>query len=148
MTVRRVGAREALSLLEEEGYVYVDVRSIPEFEAGHPSGAYNVPYAHAGPSGMEPNLRFVADMTSAFGRGRKLILGCQAGARSLAAARVLLEAGFQEVVEQRAGWGGVRDPFGGAAEPGWQREGLPQATSAEPGRSYADLMRADRRDSP
>jgi rhodanese-related sulfurtransferase len=40
---RRVSPQEAKDLMDKEGYVYVDVRSIPEFEAGHPAGAFNVP---------------------------------------------------------------------------------------------------------
>jgi rhodanese-related sulfurtransferase len=36
MPVKRVSAEEARRLMEEQGYVYVDVRSVPEFEAGAP----------------------------------------------------------------------------------------------------------------
>jgi len=57
MNVKRVSPEEALSLVEKEGYAYVDVRSVPEFESGHPEGAYNVPLAHLGPQGMKPQPR-------------------------------------------------------------------------------------------
>ena len=43
------------------------------------------------------------------------------------------------VVDQRAGWGGAKNSFGQIQEPGWKDAGLPTSTSAEPGRSYADL---------
>ena len=43
---KRVSPQEARDLMEKDGYVYVDVRSIPEFDAGHPAGAYNVPLMH------------------------------------------------------------------------------------------------------
>ena len=62
MTVKRVSPEEAKKLIDDEGYVYVDVRSLPEFEAGHPTGAYNVPLMHQGPAGMTPNPDFMAVM--------------------------------------------------------------------------------------
>ena len=41
---KRVSVAEAEELVRE-GYVLVDVRSVVEFEAGHPKGAFNVPVA-------------------------------------------------------------------------------------------------------
>ena len=46
MSLTRVSPKDARDLMEKDGYAYVDVRSIPEFEAGHPEGAYNVPLLH------------------------------------------------------------------------------------------------------
>src|SRR4051812_21955325 len=43
--VKRVLPREAAALLAD-GWAYLDVRSIPEFEQGHPPGAVNVPLLH------------------------------------------------------------------------------------------------------
>ena len=42
MSFANVSVREARDK-QREGYIYVDVRSIPEFEQGHPEGAVNVP---------------------------------------------------------------------------------------------------------
>ena len=133
MSIRRVSPQDAKALVESDGYVYVDVRSIPEFEAGHPEGAYNVPVAHAGDRGMAPNGDFVAVMEKGFGKDAKLVLGCQSGGRSFQAAQVLQAAGFADVVDQRAGFGGA------GSEPGWRSAGLPTATKAAPGRDYASL---------
>ena len=36
--ITSVTPREAKRLVDEEGYTYVDVRSVPEFEQGHPAG--------------------------------------------------------------------------------------------------------------
>ena len=55
------------------------------------------------------------------------MIGCKTGNRSLTAAKKLLAAGFSQIVEQRAGFGGARDAFG-RLEPGWQAAGLPVAT--------------------
>lgn len=138
MNLKRVSPDEALSLVEKEGYAYVDVRSVPEFEAGHPKGAYNVPIAHLGPMGMSPNPEFLAVMEKAFPKDAKLVIGCKSGGRSLQAAGMLLAAGFQDVVDQRAGFQGGMDPSG-RPEPGWGPKGLPSSLAAEQGRSWADL---------
>lgn len=139
MTVNRVSPEEADALVREQGYVYVDVRSIPEFDAGHPAGAYNVPLMHKTAAGMQPNPEFMAVMESSFGRDSKLVLGCRSGVRSLRAAEMLIAAGFANVVDQRAGWGGARDAFGQVQERGWEVAGLPTATAAETGRDYEAL---------
>jgi rhodanese-related sulfurtransferase len=134
MSIRRVSPQDAKALVASDGYVYVDVRSIPEFEGGHPEGAYNVPVAHAGPGGMAPNGDFVAVMEKGFGKDAKLVLGCRSGGRSFHAAQVLQSAGFANLVDQRAGFEGA------GSEPGWRPAGLPTAANAEPGRDYASLL--------
>ncbi|HVR71216.1 MAG TPA: rhodanese-like domain-containing protein [Vicinamibacteria bacterium] len=137
---RRISPQEARELMEEQGYVYVDVRSIPEFQAGHPEGAFNVPLLHLGPAGMTPNAEFLAVMQSAFPREAKLVVACKAGGRSARAAAMLEAAGFTNVVDQRAGFEGAHDPATGRiAEPGWRPAGLPVARDAAPGRDYESL---------
>lgn len=131
----RVGPAEAHALVNDEGYVLVDVRTVEEFDAGHPAGAFNVPVAHAG----GPNPSFVAAMERRFQKGDGIVVSCLAGGRSLRAATMLEAAGFTRVVDQRAGWGGAKDPFGRVSEPGWSAAGLPTATAAEPGRSWTEL---------
>ena len=50
MDIKSVSPQEACDLLtREEGYVYLDVRSTPEFSEGHPQGALNIPLHHAQP---------------------------------------------------------------------------------------------------
>jgi rhodanese-related sulfurtransferase len=134
---KRVSLEEAVSLLDQ-GYVYVDVRSEPEFEAGHVPGALNVPLEHATESGRTPNGEFIDVMCSAFGKEDKLLLGCRSGKRSLTAARMLIEAGFSNLSELRTGWVGAKDAFG-RSELGWSRKGLPVETGNPPGQSYADI---------
>ena len=142
MTLERISPEEALKLMQEKGYVYVDVRSVPEFEAGHPPGAYNVPLMHSGPGGMQPNPSFVDAMKATFPDNAKLILGCRSGGRSKRAADLLVAEGFTRIVDQRAGFEGATDPFGKLAEPGWRPKQLPIATEAEPGRSWEEVARA------
>lgn len=136
---RRVSPQEARELQERDGYVYVDVRSVPEFQAGHPTGAFNVPLMHMGPAGMAPNPEFLDVMQKAFPRDAKLLVGCKAGGRSARAAAMLEAAGYTNVVDQRAGFEGAHDPATGAAEPGWRPAGLPVHRDAAPGRDYEGL---------
>ena len=139
MAVKRVSPAEARDLMDKEGYVYVDVRSLPEFAAGHPKGAFNVPLMNMGPGGMTPNPEFLTVM-GAFPRDAKLIVGCQAGGRSARAAAMLESAGYTDVVDQRAGFEGAPDPSSGrVSEPGWRPAGLPVSTEPLPDRTYEAL---------
>jgi rhodanese-related sulfurtransferase len=134
MTVKRVSPEEAKQLIDDEGYVYVDVRSLPEFEAGHPTGAYNVPLMHQAPTGMTLNPDFLGVMEKSFPKAARLVVGCKAGGRSARAAAVLEAAGFTDVVDQKAGYEGS-SPL----EPGWRPTGLPTSTQAPADRTYDGL---------
>lgn len=112
---RRLAPAEAHAKMTDEGFTYVDVRTADEFAAGHPKGAVNVPLG----------VEFVAAMKERFPKDAKIIVGCGSGPRSARAAKALAEAGFTSVFEQRAGWDGIRGPFGELTEPGWKRAGLP-----------------------
>jgi rhodanese-related sulfurtransferase len=131
-SIRRVSPTEAQQLLSK-AYLYVDVRTVQEFEALHPEGALNVPLESMGPAGAVPNPDFVPLMRSLFELDRGIVVGCATGVRSLHAARLLSEAGFTNVVDQRAGMDGARTAFGGLAEPGWVAAGLPVASGAGEG---------------
>ena len=136
-SITRVSPAEAKKLIDE-GYTYVDVRSEPEYAAGHPAGSQNVPVMNAGPRGMEPNPDFMAVITALYPKDAKLVVGCMAGGRSLKAAEMMVAAGYQHVVDQRAGFKGARNAFGASTEPGWEAAGLP-VESVTPGGSYAEL---------
>jgi rhodanese-related sulfurtransferase len=141
MPVKRVTPAEAKELVDQ-GWKFVDVRSIPEFEAGHPTGAYNVPLMHFLPGrGMTPNAEFAAVMEKTFAKGDKLVFGCKSGGRSLRAAEMLAGAGYTNVVDMRGGFEGERDMMGAAIVPGWKEAGLPVATSATAGRTFEELKK-------
>jgi rhodanese-related sulfurtransferase len=137
VATRSVSPEEAAALLAE-GYVYVDVRSEPEFEAGHVPGALNVPLLHQGPGGMTPNPDFLSVMQQAFGSGEKMVVGCKAGGRSKKAVDQLAQAGFSELAEMSAGWDGSRDAFGRSV-PGWSKKDLPVEQGKPAGQAYADV---------
>lgn len=135
MSWPQISAAEAARALRDTGAVYLDVRTLEEFELGHVLGAYHVPWLIAG----EPNAEFTSIVLGAFGREQSLIVGCQSGQRSGPACAALLSAGAAHVSEQHGGYGGKRDAFGRVVEAGWERAGLPVATHALPGHSYRDL---------
>ncbi len=139
MSVKRISPQEAHALVTEEDYLYLDVRSVPEFEAGHPVGAYNIPLLHMGERGMQPNPDFLAQVQANFAANAKLVIGCKAGGRSLRAAQMLLSVGFTDIIDQRAGFEGSRDGFGQVQEEGWRPAGLPVSAQAEAGRSFEEL---------
>lgn len=134
----RISVAEASEKLAQ-GWIYVDVRTVEEFDAGRPPGATNVPFALAGAGGRRPNIDFVPVMSALFPKDAKLIVGCQSGGRSARAAAALEEAGFTQILELRPGWDGVRDPFGQLTEPGWSRASLPVEQGPAEGRSWADV---------
>jgi rhodanese-related sulfurtransferase len=127
--------------MQDQGYVYIDVRSVPEYEGGHPAGAYNIPLLDSGPRGMVPNPEFLTVAEAFLATHPKVILGCQGGNRSMRAAEALEARGHAGLQEQRAGWGGARNPYGQVVEPGWSAAGLPSAAGPDPERGYAALKK-------
>lgn len=140
MTVKHVTVREAHQK-QTDGYIYVDVRSVPEFEAGHPAGAVNVPLLHFDERTrqMTPNREFVEVMRASFPPDARLLIGCQVGGRSLQAAQMLVGSGYRDVSNVVGGYAGARDPMTGALRAeGWTQAGLPSESDA-PGRNYDDV---------
>lgn len=138
MSAQKTISVEQAKQLLDQGYVYVDVRSEPEFEASHVPGALNVPLNQMGPGGMTPNPDFVSVMEAAFAKDEKLVLGCKSGGRSKRALQLLLQAGYTETFEMGTGFEGSRDAFGRPLK-GWLQEGLPTESGSPPGQSYADV---------
>lgn len=138
---KQVSVTAAAGLMSE-GWRYLDVRSVPEFEAGHPAGAVNVPLAHAQAQGgrLVPNPDFTQIIAAHFAPDDPLLVGCKMGGRAAQAAALLEASGFTQVIQVRGGFVGERDPFGRVEAQGWVDAGLPVAKQALPGRSYADLV--------
>jgi rhodanese-related sulfurtransferase len=136
--VKRVTPPEAAALLAE-GWSYLDVRSIPEFEGGHPAGAANVPLLHFDQGRMAPNPDFQRVVTANFAKDAKIVVGCKAGGRSLQAAGLLEAAGYTSVIDMRGGFHGEHDGMGRVACAGWTESNLPVETSAPAEKTYAAL---------
>ncbi len=142
MDVKRVSPEEAKVLLEEKGYVYLDVRTVAEFEGGHVPQAWNVPILIADENGqMMLNSRFVGVLEKRFGLEVKCVTGCQRGGRSLKAAEMLLAAGFRHVLDMRGGFDGEMDSTGNISYAGWSRRNLPVEREASADHCYDALNR-------
>jgi rhodanese-related sulfurtransferase len=141
MSIREVTPQQAHDLLAANAdAVYIDVRTEREFANGHPQGAVNIPVAFPDPArGMMMNPDFVKVVEANFPHDKKIVVGCQAGPRSNAAAGLLQQAGFQDVANMVGGFGGMRNPMGTVIAPGWQDSGLPVSNQNGDGVSYASL---------
>ncbi|XP_045798161.1 rhodanese-like domain-containing protein 9, chloroplastic [Trifolium pratense] len=118
--VRFVTADDAKELVAVDGYNVLDVRDISQFERAHIKTCYHVPLfventdndpgtfllrtVHNNFSGLffgipftRPNPDFVQSVKSQLQPETKLLIVCQEGLRSAAAANKLEEAGFQNV---------------------------------------------------
>ena len=138
MAVKRIAPAEAAERMKE-GYLYLDVRSVPEFAEGHPPGARNVPIVHLGPGGSVQNTDFQRAILAHFPLDARLVLGCKSGGRSQRAAMMLEAAGFTQLLEMRGGMSGEGDAMGRLVEAGWAEVGLPVSSVAEQGASWQEL---------
>jgi len=136
--VKRITPSEAAALLKQ-GWSYIDVRSVPEFEQGHPVGAANVPLLNFQSGRMIPNPAFRSVVEASFPKDARIVVGCKVGGRSMQAAAVLQAAGYTNVVDMAGGFSGQRDPYGRVAAPGWVDAGLPVEEAAPADKTYAVL---------
>jgi rhodanese-related sulfurtransferase len=141
MAVKEVTPQQAYDVLSSDpAAIYIDVRTEREFAAGHPLGAVNIPVAFPDPArGMVMNADFVKVVVAHFPQDKKIIVGCQAGPRSNAAAGLLQQAGYLNVANMVGGFGGMRDSMGQVIAAGWSSLGLPVSQENGDGVSYQSL---------
>lgn len=141
MAIKEVTPQQAHDILSKDpSVVYIDVRTEREFANGHPLGAVNIPVAFPDPArGMMANPDFVKVVEANFPREKRIIVGCQAGPRSNAAAGLLQQAGYQDVSNMIGGFGGMRDQMGNVVAPGWANSGLPVSDGTGAGVNYESL---------
>jgi rhodanese-related sulfurtransferase len=139
--MKEVNAQEAYDLMQSDPeYIYLDVRSVPEFEAGHPPGAINIPLLHFTPgAGMSPNQEFISVVEAALPKDAKLVIGCKSGGRSARACDVMSQMGYTNVANVRGGFVGAMDNFGRVTEPGWSMRNLPTCTECTDAARYETL---------
>ena len=122
-------------LTSDDGYAYVDVRTVAEFEGGHPDGAVNIPILVAGPLGrMAPNRDFLRVMKAVYSAETPLLMGCMMGGRSAQACQLLAANGYTRLHNVAGGFSGARSARG--HQPGWQELGLPVSRT---GRTWEEL---------
>lgn len=129
--IERVTPPQASRILASEpAAILIDVRSKLEFDyIGHPIGALNVMWKDY-PDWQE-NPHFVEEVRAALAaRGgdrpeRPILALCRSGARSLAAAKKLAEAGYSRLYNIEEGFEGDKDQRGHRSQVnGWRFHGL------------------------
>jgi len=106
-------------LNDQPDAVLIDVRTTEEWRTvGVPAinGARFVEW-NQWPTG-QPNPDFVRQATEGLDPNQTILLLCRSGARSIAAAIALTEAGFENAYN-------VLEGFEGRSAPGWRDAGLP-----------------------
>lgn len=137
MPIQQINPQQAYEILKQDSQaVYVDVRSIPEFERGHPEKAINLPILHMNEEtrGMAPNPDFTAVAQAILPKDQPLIVGCQVGGRSQKACEALAQLGFEKLYNVQGGFGGM------PGAPGWSTLGLPVSQENGDGVSYESLL--------
>jgi rhodanese-related sulfurtransferase len=137
-TIKHVTVHQAHQQ-QSGGARYLDVRSIPEFEQGHPAGAFNVPLLHLDPATgqMRPNPDFLPVVRANFPPDTPMVIGCKMGGRSQQACEILASAGYQDVANVLGGFGGAPQ----MGHKGWAQEGLPVEQTSDASREYASLQK-------
>jgi len=140
MPIKQITPPQAHETLSKDATViYLDVRTVPEFTAGHPQGGINAPVIFfQAPGQPAPNPDFLQVVEANIPKDAPVIVGCQAGGRSQRAAEIMAQAGYTNVSNMQGGFGGGQDQMGRAV-PGWRDAGLPVSTDNGEGTSYASL---------
>ena len=143
MSVSRITPKEAFDRLEtQEGWIYLDVRSTIEFEKGHVPNSVNIPLLDYSDSagGLQPNPRFLEVVSARFDNDKPLIVGCAAGGRSMKAATLLNENGYENVVDMLGGFSGKRSPLAGFEHEGWSQNELPVDQGSQDCETYQSVL--------
>lgn len=140
--MKDVSPQEAYDRLQSDSEcIYLDVRSVPEFEAGHPIGAINIPLLHLDPNrGMTPNPDFSAVVEAVLPKDAKIFIGCKSGGRSANACQLMSQMGYSDVTNVRGGFVGQMDNFGRMVEAGWSALNLPVSKEDDEKSRYEALL--------
>jgi rhodanese-related sulfurtransferase len=140
MPIQQLTPQDVQTILSGQTHaLYVDVRSVPEFEKGHPAGAINIPLLHMKDGGLALNADFQRVASAVLPKDKKLLIGCQAGGRSQKACMILEQLGFSDLANVMGGFGGGQNPATGAPVKGWKDSGLPVSQENGDGVSYESL---------
>ncbi len=93
-SIRSVSAAELEAAMKDEPLI-IDVRRPGEFQAGHITGAVNLP------------LDFINDHLSGFPRDSTFFIHCAGGYRSMIAASILKARGWSDMIDVAGGYGAI-----------------------------------------
>jgi len=141
MAIRQITPPQAQEIMSKDPQViYLDVRTVPEFTAGHPQCGINIPvvFFNQATGQPTPNPDFLKVVEANIPKDATVVVGCQVGGRSQRAAEIMTQAGYSNVSNMQGGFGGGQDQTGRLV-PGWRDSGLPVSTENGEGMSYASL---------
>jgi rhodanese-related sulfurtransferase len=131
MSIQRLDSKVAFDTLTgSSNAVLLDVRDPVEFSfVGHPIGAVNVPLRFAPDMHVNPN--FVDQVRATIpDRSTPIFILCRSGQRSLAAASLLEEAGYDNLANIDDGFeGGIDENKHRGTISGWRFNQLPWVQS-------------------
>lgn len=142
MTLREVTPEQANRLMSEQHYLYVDVRTPAEFQAGRPAHSINIPVALPNPTTgrMQLNPEFLNVVEAVVPKDSQVIVGCRSGHRSAMAEKMMHEAGYEHTANMLGGFSGKTDPTGQVLTEGWSTLGLPVERGDAGADGYAALQ--------
>lgn len=84
--------KEAVPLLQDSSWVFIDVREMDEFDYGHIPGIIHLPMSSLKPTDFEK-----------YSRDQKMMIVCRSGGRSGRVVQALREMGFENAVNFSGG---------------------------------------------
>ena len=75
MTFETLNPAVTLERMDGGEWIFVDVRTVEEFDQGHVPGAWNIPFVRDPAGGMVPNADFVGVVKRHFTFDSHLVLG-------------------------------------------------------------------------
>src|SRR2546425_5222540 len=97
MAIKQIIPPQAHETLDKDSTViYLDVRTVPEFTAGHPQRGMNIPVVFFDQRTRQPipNPDFLTVVEAHIPKAATVIVGCQAGGRSQAGAQITGAAAY------------------------------------------------------
>lgn len=142
MPIQQITPQQAKEILDRDiKAIYVDVRSVSEFVAGHAGKAINIPVLHYNQQTgqMTPNPDFQKVASAVLPKDRPLVVGCKTGGRSQKACEILAGLGYEKLHNIMGGFGGGQNTLTGGPQKGWKDSGLPVSQENGEGVSYESL---------
>lgn len=141
-----VSIEEAATRLgSEQGYLYLDVRTVKEFSAGHVPGSFNVPWLKSNNAGQfVPNVAYLSVVQKHIPKDALVLVGCRSGGRSAKAHSAMRQAGYTRTFNVLGGFNAWRRLSDRAATGAAGAPAYPVENGDGGEKGYAALSAADK----